>query len=58
VVTSTSPLVLDAVDEVVFLRAGRVAATGTHADLLEQEPAYRAVVTREDESAMERAVLR
>jgi ABC-type multidrug transport system fused ATPase/permease subunit len=47
VVVSSSPLVLDAVDEVVFLREGRVVATGTHADLLASDPAYRAVVTRE-----------
>jgi ABC-type multidrug transport system fused ATPase/permease subunit len=47
VVTSSSPLVLDAVDEVAFLRGGRVVAAGTHADLLDREPAYRAVVTRE-----------
>ncbi|HET8961590.1 ABC transporter ATP-binding protein [Nocardioides sp.] len=47
VVTSSSPLMLDAVDEVAFLRGGRVAAVGTHADLLDREPAYRAVVTRE-----------
>ena len=47
VVTSSSPLVLDAVDEVAFLRDGRVVAVGTHADLLDRDPAYRAVVTRE-----------
>ena len=47
VVTSSSPLVLDAVDEVAFLRGGRVVAVGTHADLLEGDPAYRALVTRE-----------
>lgn len=47
VVTTSSPLLLDAVDEVAFLRDGVVAARGTHHDLLEREPAYRAVVTRE-----------
>ena len=47
VVVSSSPLVLDAVDEVAFLRGGRVVATGTHASLLETQPDYRAVVTRE-----------
>ena len=31
VVVTSSPLVLDAVDEVAFLRGGRVVATGTHA---------------------------
>jgi ABC-type transport system involved in cytochrome bd biosynthesis fused ATPase/permease subunit len=49
VVTSSSPLVLDAADEVAFLREGRVVATGTHAELLASEPAYRMVVTRETE---------
>ena len=48
VVTTSSPLMLDAVDEVAFLRDGRVVAVGTHADLLRDEPAYRAVVTREE----------
>ena len=48
VVTTSSPLLLDAVDEVVFLRDGVVVAAGTHADLLRTEPAYRAVVTREE----------
>jgi ABC-type multidrug transport system fused ATPase/permease subunit len=47
VVVSSSPLVLDAVDEVAFLRDGVVVATGTHAELLESRPDYRAVVTRE-----------
>jgi ABC-type multidrug transport system fused ATPase/permease subunit len=47
VVTSSSPLVLDAVDEVAFLSGGRVVAVGTHADLLDRNPAYRALVTRE-----------
>jgi len=51
VVVSSSPLVLDAVDEVAFLRAGRVVATGSHADLLATDAAYRAVVTRESEPA-------
>jgi ABC-type multidrug transport system fused ATPase/permease subunit len=49
VVVSSSPLVLDAVDEVAFLRNGVVVATGRHAELLETRPDYRAVVTREAE---------
>jgi len=48
-VTSTSPLMLDAVDEVVLLRDGRVVATGTHGELLRERADYRAVVTRETE---------
>jgi ABC-type multidrug transport system fused ATPase/permease subunit len=47
VVVTSSPLVLDAVDEVAFVHEGRVVATGTHADLLDTVPGYRAVVTRE-----------
>lgn len=53
VVTTSSPLMLDAVDEVAFLRDGRIVATGRHADLLETDPVYRAVVTRETEPAPE-----
>jgi ABC-type multidrug transport system fused ATPase/permease subunit len=53
VVVSTSPLVLDAVDEVAFLRDGRLEATGAHADLLDSVPAYRAVVTRETTEPVE-----
>jgi ABC-type multidrug transport system fused ATPase/permease subunit len=49
VVTTSSPPMLDGADEVAFLRAGRVVATGTHADLLETDAEYRRVVTRESE---------
>ncbi len=38
VVTTSSPLMLDAADVVAFLRAGRVVATGTHAELLDARP--------------------
>ncbi|WP_370616095.1 ABC transporter ATP-binding protein [Mumia sp. Pv 4-285] len=48
VVASSSPLVLDVVDEVVFLSGGRVAARGRHHDLMTTEPRYRQVVTREE----------
>ena len=49
VVTSSSPLVLDAADVVLFIRDGRAAASGTHTELLEQVPDYRSLVTREAE---------
>jgi ABC-type multidrug transport system fused ATPase/permease subunit len=49
VVTTSSPLMLDAVDEVAFLRDGRIVAAGRHRDLLDTDPGYRAVVTRETE---------
>lgn len=49
VVTSSSPLMLDAADTVAFLDGGRIAAVGTNAELLDTSPAYRRVVTRESE---------
>ncbi|MFZ2502568.1 MAG: ABC transporter ATP-binding protein, partial [Nocardioides sp.] len=52
-VTTSSPLMLDAADEVVFLLDGRVAARGTHGELLSTDARYRAVVTRETEPAEE-----
>ena len=48
VVVTMSPLVLDQADRVVFLDDGRVVATGTHRELLQTSPAYRAAVTREE----------
>jgi ABC-type multidrug transport system fused ATPase/permease subunit len=48
VVLTASPLVLDQAERVVFLEHGRVAATGTHRELLQTAPAYRATVTREE----------
>ncbi|MFF5445678.1 ABC transporter transmembrane domain-containing protein [Streptomyces sp. NPDC012888] len=47
VVLSASPLLLDRADRVVLVHDGTVAATGTHRELLRDEPRYRAVVTRE-----------
>ena len=48
VVVTTSPLVLDRVDEVVLVADGRVVARGTHRELLAAPDAgaYRAVVSR------------
>jgi ABC-type bacteriocin/lantibiotic exporter with double-glycine peptidase domain len=46
VVTSSSPLVLDRADVVYFLVDGRVAATGTHRDLVRDHPGYRSLVAR------------
>ncbi|MYR17209.1 ABC transporter ATP-binding protein, partial [Streptomyces sp. SID6137] len=48
-VASTSPLVLDHADTVVFLAEGKVAATGPHHRLLAEQPAYRALVARDAE---------
>ncbi|MEU9112726.1 ABC transporter ATP-binding protein [Streptomyces sp. NPDC048483] len=47
VVLTSSPLLLDRADDVVFLPSGTVAARSTHRELLRTDPAYRAVVTRE-----------
>ena len=49
VVTTSSPLLLDRVDEVAFVVDGRVAATGTHHQLLQTDRRYRRAVTREDD---------
>ncbi|MER7770677.1 ABC transporter ATP-binding protein [Kitasatospora sp. NPDC096140] len=51
VVFATSPLLLDQADRVVLLRDGRVVAAGPHRELMRTEPAYRAVVTRDEEAA-------
>jgi ABC-type multidrug transport system fused ATPase/permease subunit len=50
VATTTSPLVLDRADIVVWLEDGRVAAEGTHHSLLADVPSYRDTVTRGEES--------
>ncbi|MDX2617458.1 ABC transporter ATP-binding protein [Streptomyces stelliscabiei] len=62
-VTTTSPLVLDHADTVLHLVDGKVAARGTHRELLADEPGYRALVARDageegdaDESAVEEVV--
>ncbi|MGW0846148.1 ABC transporter ATP-binding protein [Streptomyces sp. NPDC002787] len=46
-VTTTSPLVLDHADTVLHLVDGKVAATGSHRELLAAEPGYRALVARD-----------
>ncbi len=53
VVTGTSPFVLEQADVVVHLVDGRVAATGTHRELLENAPGYRALVSRDTDAAEE-----
>ncbi|MGI5167446.1 ABC transporter transmembrane domain-containing protein [Spirillospora sp. CA-253888] len=45
-VCTTSPLLLDRADRVVYVENGEVAAEGAHRDLLESTPRYAAVVTR------------
>ncbi|MEV7499180.1 ABC transporter ATP-binding protein [Streptomyces sp. NPDC093018] len=50
VVFTSSPLLLDRADRVVLVHEDEVMATGTHRELFEHEPRYRAVVTRETEA--------
>ncbi|HEX5266116.1 MAG TPA: ABC transporter ATP-binding protein [Acidimicrobiales bacterium] len=45
------PSTLALADRVAFLADGRVAATGSHHDLLESVPAYRAVLAQEADDA-------
>jgi ABC-type multidrug transport system fused ATPase/permease subunit len=45
-VATTSPLLLERADLVHYLVDGRVAATGTHRELLEREPGYHRLVSR------------
>ncbi|MEV6156289.1 ABC transporter ATP-binding protein [Nonomuraea sp. NPDC052129] len=45
-VCTTSPLVLDRTDHVIYVENGRVLAEGTHRDLLATSPEYAATVTR------------
>jgi ABC-type multidrug transport system fused ATPase/permease subunit len=46
VIVSTSPLVLEQADRVVFVVAGRRVAEGTHRELLRERPDYGDTVTR------------
>ena len=48
VVMTSSPLLLDRADKVVFIHQGRAVAAGTHRQLLD-DPRYRRVVTRGEE---------
>ncbi|TXS53609.1 ABC transporter ATP-binding protein [Streptomyces sp. uw30] len=50
VVTTTSPLLLDRADTVHYLADGKVAATGTHRELMSTEPGYRALVARNEDA--------
>jgi ABC-type multidrug transport system fused ATPase/permease subunit len=49
VVFATSPLLLGRADTVAYLSGGRIVATGTHAELLDTNAGYRALVSRESD---------
>ncbi|GAA2289214.1 ABC transporter ATP-binding protein [Streptomyces atrovirens] len=51
---TTSPLVLDRADRVLFLADGKVAASGSHQGLLDYEPGYRDLVARDTEGEVVR----
>ncbi|MFJ9616135.1 ABC transporter transmembrane domain-containing protein [Streptomyces noursei] len=51
VLLTSSPLLLDRADHVVFLQEGKVAGEAPHRELLRTHPEYRAVVTREPDPA-------
>ena len=53
VVFTSSPLMLNRAERVVFVPDGRVDAVGTHHELVLTNPRYRAVVTREVEPTLE-----
>ncbi|MFF9090516.1 ABC transporter transmembrane domain-containing protein [Streptomyces sp. NPDC014991] len=44
---TSSPLLLDRAERVALVHEGEVVAVGTHRELVDSEPRYRAVVTRE-----------
>ncbi|MGW8701235.1 ABC transporter transmembrane domain-containing protein [Streptomyces eurythermus] len=52
VVFTSSPLLLDRADQVALVHEGRVAAVGPHRELIDGEPRYRAVVTRETDEEL------
>ncbi|MEV4171600.1 ABC transporter ATP-binding protein [Nonomuraea sp. NPDC049709] len=45
-ICTTSPLVLDRAEHVIYVEGGRVLAEGTHRQLLDSSPEYAATVTR------------
>lgn len=52
VVFTSSPLLLDHADRVVLVHEGEVVAVGVHRELVDSEPRYRAVVTRETDEEL------
>ena len=54
VVSTSSPLVLDRADTVVFIVGGKAVGTGSHRSLLETHPGYRELVTRGHDGSVDR----
>ncbi|MGV9932678.1 ABC transporter transmembrane domain-containing protein [Streptomyces olivaceoviridis] len=52
VVFTSSPLLLDRADRVALVHEGEVVAVGVHRELVDGEPRYRAVVTRETDDEL------
>jgi ABC-type transport system involved in Fe-S cluster assembly fused permease/ATPase subunit len=48
-VLTTSSLLLGNADTVAYLTEGRITATGTHTELLDSDPGYRGLVSRDSE---------
>ncbi|QTD96874.1 ABC transporter transmembrane domain-containing protein [Streptomyces cyanogenus] len=55
VVFTSSPLLLDHADRVALVHEGEVVAVGVHRELVDSEPRYRAVVTRETDEELSAA---
>ncbi|MGW0767630.1 ABC transporter transmembrane domain-containing protein [Streptomyces sp. NPDC002676] len=55
VVFTSSPLLLDRADRVALVHGGEVMAVGVHRELIDGEPRYRAVVTRETDDELSSA---
>jgi ABC-type multidrug transport system fused ATPase/permease subunit len=52
VLAATSPLLLDRADRVAYVVDGRVAATGSHAELIASHPGYRTLAFRGSEEEL------
>ncbi|KOV57169.1 ABC transporter transmembrane domain-containing protein [Streptomyces sp. MMG1121] len=52
VVFTSSPLLLDRADRVALVHEGEVVAVGGHRELVDSEPRYRAVVTRQTDAEL------
>ncbi|MES9523496.1 ABC transporter transmembrane domain-containing protein [Streptomyces capoamus] len=55
VVFTSSPLLLDRADRVALVHEGEVVTVGVHRELVDSEPRYRAVVTRETDEELSAA---